>query len=234
MKLTHTFRWVAASGVAALQWTGTNLLRTIQIPLTATTTCCPFSAIRLKRIQVWGTPTVLGNEPASASIEWAGGNQPHVIHSDTSMGIEPIYIDTKPPKNSSAGWWKQQSGTDVATTIFILTAPIGSVVDITLDLRMVDGTEAFAGKAGTGLTAGQFTQGSPDVNLNPVGYQEFSTTTTLEEPREEDVKFPRGSTSEHPSVSLRECGAVETPTQQRYLGVCSDPACKSCVRAKLA
>jgi hypothetical protein len=101
------------------------------------------SGIRLKSVQVWASAAALGAS-VTASVEWLSVSGPSTLHSDTSVGsAQPLFLNTSPPPQSLAGFWSY-TGNDEATTLFILTAPAGAIVDITYDAVVQNGETPIA------------------------------------------------------------------------------------------
>jgi hypothetical protein len=66
--------------------------------------------------------------------------------------VQPAYLDTRPPKESSAQWWCL-SGTNETEVLFKLTGPVGTVVDVHCDVRYIDSQNATAAENGTGAAS---------------------------------------------------------------------------------
>jgi len=135
-----------------------NLLDTI---LMATTAIAPFDVydqVRVEFVEVWAVPVVGGTAQvavqfAGASLGLAGDGR---VYSDNSMGIEPAHVKCRPDRLSGAGMW--QNGAATAAGIpnaFLLTCPVGSVIDVKLSFKTI-ATQApvAAGAASVGATVG--------------------------------------------------------------------------------
>lgn len=53
----------------------------------------------------------------------------------TQMGVEPAYLTTAPPKDSTAGFWTS-THSDLTELVVTLDGPIGSCFDITYECRL--------------------------------------------------------------------------------------------------
>jgi hypothetical protein len=121
----------------------------------ATTTTNQFrllTAIKLKKIEMWGQPATLGGSNGAVNLEWVGNNAPSTIHSDTAIGVRPSYISCKPPADSSDRWWSI-SGSSETENICLLTFQAGTVIDVTASLRFADDEAPVAAEAGTAAAA---------------------------------------------------------------------------------
>jgi hypothetical protein len=169
----HKFRFLAGSP-STVSITRQNLLNLYVMATTATATARIIEAIRLRKIELWTQPPVLGNPPITAQVEWLGTNSPSIVHSDTAMGVRPAHVMTKPPPTSSNQWWSI-SGSVETDVLFALTFPTGTVIDITCELRFVEQEAPTAGPVVLGATPGQIYGATLDGNgvsgvLPPIGY----------------------------------------------------------------
>jgi len=175
MKLSHVFRFTSGAGTyGGGGITRAQLLNLLLYTPTATTSVRLFEAVRLRRVQVWTNPPVLGGSPVSCSVEWLGENSPSTLVSDQSMGVRPAYIDTRPPANASNRWWSI-SGFSESDVLFILTAPPNSIIDVMVDVRLVEAEAPTAGDVPAAATIGQlycnYLDGIITHILAPIGYQ---------------------------------------------------------------
>jgi hypothetical protein len=96
-------------------------------------------SMKIKSIEIW-SPTSTSTTSATCSVNWQGGtNAPNVEVSDTSINqSRPAHIMTRPPVNSLASFWAIGGG----TTVFKISCPGGSIIDIQLSLIEVDQSAA--------------------------------------------------------------------------------------------
>jgi len=148
--VTLRFRAVAN---AALTVSFQNLLDTMLVATTAVAGTDMFQTVKVRRVQVWAVPIIGG--AASVALEFGGttagivGDQ--AIHTDTSMGIQPAHISARPSAKSLASDFQLAS----AAVAFILTCPLGSVIDLELSFRsQFNSVNAAAANALVGATAG--------------------------------------------------------------------------------
>jgi hypothetical protein len=110
-----------------------NLLDTMLVATTAIAGTNAFQVVRIRGVKVWAVP-VLGNA-STVSVEYSGLTAGAVgdsnIHSDTSMGIQPAFVNARPSARSLASTWQPNS----SSAAFYLICPSGSVVDIEVSFR---------------------------------------------------------------------------------------------------
>jgi hypothetical protein len=174
MKLTHRFRFqTGTNSFGGGGITRARLLNLLLYTPTAITSVRLMQAVRLKRVQVWTNPPVLGAAPVTCAVEWLGQNAPSTLVEDQSMGIRPAHIDTRPPPSSSDRWWSI-SGFLETDVLFVLTAPPNSIVDVTLEVRLVESEAPVSGDIPAGATVGQlygnYLDGLASGLLSPLGY----------------------------------------------------------------
>lgn len=130
-----------------------DLFDLVAMAATATSAFGVYNSVRLRGIEIWG-PMASDLKPVTVSVEYDGGNvgSPRVLFSDTSMGaMLCAHVKTRPPVRSLSSFWLTSGG----TTLFRLTAPANSVIDVDLDFVLQDGSGAQAvGAAVAGATAG--------------------------------------------------------------------------------
>jgi len=173
MALSHKFRFTSGGQSGTFSITRGKLLNLVVLATSTTATVRLFEAVRLKNVEVWANPSALGSAPVIAAIEWLGENSPSTVISDTSMGVRPAHVSSAPPPSASNRWWCI-SGTSESDVMFSLTVPTESVIDVTLELRLVEQEAPTQGEAPTAATAGQvygdYLDGMATSSLAPVGY----------------------------------------------------------------
>jgi len=110
------------------------------------------TAIKLKRIRMWTEPGALGGTAATNVVEWKGLNAPSTIHSDTSMGVRPAFIDSRPPVDASNRWWSI-SGMNETEVLVNLAGANPTIIDIDCSVRFADDEAAVGGENGTGAAS---------------------------------------------------------------------------------
>lgn len=173
--LGHKFRFTtAASDVSAKSITRAMLLNLYTMAVTTTTQNRIITAVKLKRVSVWGGVPALGGASKPVTVEWTGSQAPSTIHTDSTMGIRPAYVTTVPPQDTSDRWWSI-SGSNESEVLFIITAPAGSIIDVDLSVRFADDEAAVVGESGTSVasTVGHvywnYLDGFASKTLAPVG-----------------------------------------------------------------
>jgi len=109
------------------------------IGLTATTARNQFTAVRIRRIEMWVPPSTNGGVN-TASVEYP--NVSSVVGSPGSRDVESVattmgasecgHVVSVPDSRGLAGMWLNNE--DDTTIIVAINAPVGSLVDITYDL----------------------------------------------------------------------------------------------------
>lgn len=173
LKLTHKFRFVSGSNSGAFLITRGNLLNMLLRATAATTSVRELQAVRLKSIEMWTNPPVLGGAPVSLFLEWNGFNSPSTYVTDQSMGVRPAHLIGTPPPESSNRWWSV-SGNSESDVLFTITVPINSVIDVSAEVVMQEQESPVSGDAPTGATLGRlygdYLDGRTTAKLAPVGY----------------------------------------------------------------
>ncbi len=147
---TFTFYGVSA-GTFTL--TGAMLLNLYQVATSATTTARIFGAVKLNRVRIWG-PSSTSFQGSVVSVEWLGSNAPSKLVSDKGMYPNPSYINTRPPKESSARWWVI-GGSNESTALCKIAVPQEAVVYVDVSYRLMDDDSATSGDSTTGMTLGK-------------------------------------------------------------------------------
>lgn len=148
-----TLRYVTNAAVAQAI-TFQNLLDTILVAVTAVLGYDLFQTVKIRRVRVWAVPVI--GAATAVSVEFSGvtagiaGDQ--AIKTDTSMGIQPAHVDTRPNSKALASDYQVNS----AAVAFFITCPSGSVVDVELSFRgaYAAGPPTAAQNALVGATVG--------------------------------------------------------------------------------
>lgn len=156
LSIGHKFRFVDVVGLLlgnpALSVTRGMLLNLYSMATTTTNQNRLITAIKLKRVQVWGVVAGIGSAPSTISVEWVGNQAPSTLHSDVSTGVRCGYISTKPPQDSSDRWWSI-SGVNESEVLFKIFTLVNSIVDITVSIRFADDEAAVSAENGTGAAS---------------------------------------------------------------------------------
>jgi hypothetical protein len=174
--LNHTFRY-KCTNAAATAVTANGLLCSAGgiCTVSNTTIVSYFYAVRIKRIKIW-TVTATAGTAATCSVEWQGQtNTPNMEVSDTSINTAvPARLNAVPPRNSLASFW----GNSITGQLCILTCPVGSIVDILLELIACDGEANYSYTTIATGTVGQVYYVALDQPAGTSRYQPVSLTTT--------------------------------------------------------
>jgi len=132
----HTYRFTSTSGTAT-GITATSLLCAAGSigTVTNTTVSAIGATVKVNRVSIWTPPASQGSF-ATCSVEWFGGaNTNNKEVSDTSNSVAtPASIHSRPPAKSLASFWNA-IGTNA---LFVLTAPVGSIIDVNLSVIFND------------------------------------------------------------------------------------------------
>jgi hypothetical protein len=116
--------------------------------MTATTTSAyPLAdAVRLLEVKVWTLPNTFGSSDPSR-IKWIANSNgdiytPLRLETAVVFGLDkPAIMVARPPKESMAAFWKDGKADNTAT-LFQLTCPNGSIIEITFQYQTVDNSSA--------------------------------------------------------------------------------------------
>lgn len=148
----HVFRFSAGQAFTSQPVTRGMLLNLYSVAATTTQQYRLLTAIKIKRVRLWGQPVALGSQNSRVACEWVGYNAPSTIHSDTATGVRPSFVDSVPPKDSSNAWWSI-SGVNDSETLFNVTGPTGTVIDVHLSVRFADNEVSAPAENGTAAAA---------------------------------------------------------------------------------
>ncbi len=131
------------------------ICNTILFASTAVAPYTVFDFVRIKFVEVWspqGTSlTVLPPPPSTCSVSFNGGGirGNDALYSDTSMTIHPAHVKAL-PKGSAASLW----ATGDSNVAFQLNCPVGSVIDLMVELRDLPAIATAALNASVAATVG--------------------------------------------------------------------------------
>jgi len=154
VRFSKTFRYNSSSAAASDEVTVGNLLQLMVVALTVTTTARLWRSVRLVRVEAWSIGAI-GGTPEIIRIVGVGDG-PQAVASDMSMGVRPAHVVWRPPARSRSSFW-YDTGSGEADGLFELTAPSGTILDITLEVLMVNNFDtggATAGPVPAGASAG--------------------------------------------------------------------------------
>ncbi len=99
-----------------------------------------FQSVRIRKVEIWGVVSSSPNSLTNVGLLWTGLNSPSQELTASGDNVRPAHISAVPPKNSQSSWWQDRSATQTQI-LFEITAPIGAIVEITLDFIMFDGSD---------------------------------------------------------------------------------------------
>jgi hypothetical protein len=152
LKHSTVLRFTATAAAGQTEITFQNLIDTLNFAATAVTAFQIFRAVKIRKVEVWAVP-VIGN-PATVTVEFNGGTVgsagDQVIHTDTSMGIEPAHVLAKPSPRSAVSLYQENTGLNA----FQISCPAGSVIDIGLSFKGIPNIATATQNVPAASTAG--------------------------------------------------------------------------------
>jgi len=137
-----------ATAAAGLTITYQNLLDLVLVATTATVGFDLFDLVKVKQVEIW-SQAALGT-PSSISVVFTTSTGDKSIHTDTSLGVKPAYVKARPSEKSLASFWQASA----AGNCFTLVCPAGSIIDVTLHLKVASIAAVAAQNALVAATAG--------------------------------------------------------------------------------
>ncbi len=147
------FRFESSAALTSSPVTINDLFDLVCMAATTTSAYGVYNSVRLRSVEIWG-PMASDLKPVTVSVEFLSLNlgTPRTLFSDTSMGSSICaHVRAKPPVKGASAMWLLKGG----TSIFNLTLPANSIVEVALDLVLQDGSGAQAVSAAVaGATVG--------------------------------------------------------------------------------
>jgi len=140
VQLSHTYRFVSTSGTATAVTNGSIIAASGNVCVVANSIVATmFQSFKITGLKVWSPPASQG-AAVTCSVEWTGSpNSPNVERSDSTVSVAvPAHIHGPPPPMSLASFWQPVVVGSGTVTMFILTAPVGSIIDLSVDLILCD------------------------------------------------------------------------------------------------
>jgi hypothetical protein len=150
-EITHQkrLRFTVTASVNAQVVTYQNLLDLVLVATTAIAGFDLFDIVQVNQVEVWSA-AALGT-PTSVSVSFVTVTGDRSVHTDTSLGVKPAYVRAMPSERSLASFWQVSA----AGNAFVIQAPAGSVVDVTLSFRTASATPTAAQNALVGANPGE-------------------------------------------------------------------------------
>jgi len=133
-QVTHSVKLrFAANAAFSGNITFQNLLDTWLLSTTAVAPFDVFSAVKVRKIEIWAIPILGLATTVTASFDGtvAGLVGDQAVHTDTSMGVQPAHIVCRPSMKSTASDYQISS----VNSAFNLVVPTGAVVDVSLTFK---------------------------------------------------------------------------------------------------
>jgi len=149
--VSHTIRlrFTVTAASASFGITSDNILDTVLIAVSAVQGFKLFDIFRIRQVEIWGAAALGTPSTITCIFTTASGDQ--LIHTDTSLGVKPAYVNAVPNTQSLASFWTSTAG----VTMFVITCPAGSVLDLSCDFRTTNAAAAAAVNALVGATLGE-------------------------------------------------------------------------------
>jgi hypothetical protein len=156
LALVHStrLRFITNGALVRQAVTDTNILDALLVAATAIAGYRLFQTAKIRKVSLWAVPVVGG--ATTVTLEYdsdvngplAGDSK---VHTDTSMGIQPACIHTRPAVGCLAAMFN--AGLQ-GNTLFHLSCPSGTVVDVEVTFRGQFGIGTAVTNALVGATAG--------------------------------------------------------------------------------
>ncbi len=175
IETTRKIRFKATSSLSAISLAPRELSSAVfgVVATASTTSAILVSGFKLLKVEVYFLANNAGN-PQEAVIDWfcpltSAGSQYAPTNSVSAVSTsiaEYTRLSSRPDPNSWSGTWKLPTDT---TGIIRLSAPSGSIIDITCVGVYNDSDAVIAGAAVSGATVGLWYHKQPDVNMQVMG-----------------------------------------------------------------
>jgi hypothetical protein len=139
IEVKHQFRF-ASSSSAPTAITDTRLLAAAGVSaVTAVLGYSIWQSVKVNQIEIWTPPAAQGAN-ATCSVLFPASLQSQAREvTDTSVSVAiPAHVLVTPPRLSLCSFWQNGS----TSTLFTLTAPPGSIIDVWVSLVLDDGTNS--------------------------------------------------------------------------------------------
>jgi hypothetical protein len=137
-----------------------NLLSLVTMATTTTQVARLFMSVILRRIRIWqvnstsSDPLGMMDSSYGPSVLWESDHGPITMILRPQMGADVGSIDTKPPKNSLAGYWST-SNVDETDILFRFSALANACIQVEFEARINDSTVGAITGVSAGRTAGE-------------------------------------------------------------------------------
>lgn len=185
IETTHTYRYYTTTGAGVAISQNSILISCGAVATAAASLASIWGSFKIVRVRAWAPPATAGtlNQITMSyfgNLLNAGGDAAHINFNDVSINPSvPAHLDTRPPSGTYATQW-QSAGT--IGYMFELSAPAGTLVDFTVQLKVYD--PSFAGVLTTRATASTIGATVGNIYLCPLDnltndYQPVGVTNTI-------------------------------------------------------
>jgi len=155
----HTFRYQANASTSAQGITKAQLLNSmISNNASSTANSALIKSMKINRICMYAAATVAssGVPFTQLLLEWLSQAGQSIKINRTVLGVSDVaVIDSKSPARSLASFWFD-SGINEGDVMFNLTAPAGTVIDVSVSMAIGNDTNARIATTSASGTAGLF------------------------------------------------------------------------------
>lgn len=141
--MSRKLRFYASSALSEVQITARCLLNLVLATINGNTTSINlYESIRITRLNIWFVPSSTGGfDPNGGSImlTWKGDRGRDDRHEAIGTLSHPAHISSSPPEETLASFYVNNYS-DLDVGLFILTLPTSSIVDISFEFCIGDGT----------------------------------------------------------------------------------------------
>jgi len=143
---SHQFRFISTSGTPTAI-SDLHLMLACGVSASSTTVGHAIrGTVRVNQIEIWSPPSAQGAAVTCSVLFPASQRSSAREVTDTSVSVAtPAHVRCGPPAESLCGFWTQGDGQ--AGTMFTLTAPVGSLIDVWIGMVDLDGDSAAIGNA---------------------------------------------------------------------------------------
>jgi hypothetical protein len=141
--MSRKLRFFAFAAIAEEEITARCLLNLVLAEVSGNTTAINlYESIRITRVNIWYAPdSNSGLAPSTGSVQltWKGDRGRDDRHEAVGTLSHLAHISTSPPEDSLAAFWVNNFN-NLDVNMFVLTLPATSILDLSFDFCIGDGT----------------------------------------------------------------------------------------------
>jgi hypothetical protein len=182
IQFKHQFRF-QSSAAGTFNVRRSDLLNLITVcPVNGTSVFRVYAGVKLNQVSMYavgGATVAAPFTPATLSLEWLSTYGPTTELSDTGNAFEPAKVVSSPPRLSLASFWSL-TGLNETDILYQSTVPIGTIVDVHVEIVYFDVDTSVAVTTIAAGSAGQTYAGFLDRSAGaaaimvPVSYQSLN------------------------------------------------------------